>query len=65
MKFAITKNTHLDDVKTYVNLELKKEDLGKLIADGILLMDVPDLDGVVKMTVQISIIELAPRGVRA
>lgn len=42
MKFAITKNTHVDDAKTCINFELKKEDLGKLIADGIHLVDVPD-----------------------
>lgn len=64
MKFAITKNTHVDDGKVFVTLELRKEDLAQLISDGVLAVDVPDSDGVVKMTVQVSVTELAPRGVR-
>ena len=56
MKFAITKNTHVDAGKVFVTLELRKEDLVKLISDGVLAVDVPDTEtGEVKMTVQVCV----------
>ncbi len=65
MKFAITKNTHVDNGKVFVTLELRKEDLANLISDGVLAVDVPDTEtGEIQMTLQISIAELAPRGVK-
>ncbi len=65
MKFAITKNTHVDDGRVFVTLELRKEDLAQLISNGVLAVDVPDTEtGEIQMTVQISIAELAPRRVK-
>jgi len=59
LEISITRNVDSDCV--HVQLELRKDDLGKLITDGALTIDVPDVDcGEIKMTIAVQVNELMP-----
>jgi len=61
----VSSNTHVKGGVTVAHIELKKEDLGSLISDGVIQQDVVDTDGAVIMTITVSVAELAPRTIKA